>query len=96
MKKIKFLFTIFSVILLVCGCGKKNNANDIVNVFTKKVNGVKSYNIVGTMDITNNEETYSYDVNVDYKYDDMYKVTLTNKTNNHEQVILKNKDGVYV
>ena len=95
MKKIKFLFIIVGIILL-CGCGKKGNAENVINTFTKKVNGVKSYNIVGTMEIINNEETYGYDVMVDYKYDDMYKVTLKNKTNDHEQVILKNKDGVYV
>ena len=95
MKRIKYLFIILGVILL-CGCGKKDNATGIIESFSKKVNSVKSYNIVGTMEIINNEETYVYDVNVDYKYNDMYRVTLTNKTNNHEQVILKNKDGVYV
>jgi len=30
------------------------------------------------------------------KKKDMYKVSLTNKANNHEQIILKNNDGVYV
>ena len=95
MKKIKYLFA-FMVIFLLCGCGIKSAGSDIIDKFEKKVNGVKSYSIVGTMEITSNEETYTYDVNVDYKYEDQYKVTLTNKVNNHEQVILKNTDGVYV
>ena len=37
-----------------------------------------------------------YDVSVSYKRKDNYRVALRNKTNNHEQIILKNKDGVYV
>lgn len=94
MKKFRLL-VIFLAVLLLCGCGSKTK-NDIIENFEKKVNSVKSYKISGTMEIISNEETYSYDVNVDYKYNDNYKVTLVNKTNNHEQVILKNSDGVYV
>ena len=95
MKKFKYLFAILAIFIL-CGCGAKGNNTEVINKFEKKVNGVKSYNIVGTMEINSNEETYTYDVNVNYKYDNYYKVTLTNKINNHEQVILKNQDGVYV
>ena len=95
MKRIKFLFAILAIFVL-CGCGAKTNNTDVINKFEKKVNSVKSYGITGKMEITSNEETYTYDVKVDYKYDNLYKVTLTNTINNHEQVILKNKDGVYV
>lgn len=95
MKKIKYFFVIVMMFAL-CGCGLKGNKTDIVDRFVKKVNSVKSYKVNGNMEIVSNEETYAYDVVVDYKYDNLYKVTLTNKTNNHEQVILKNKDGVYV
>ena len=35
-------------------------------------------------------------VEVCYKKDNYYKVTLTNTANNHTQIILKNQDGVYV
>ena len=31
-----------------------------------------------------------------YMKDDYYKVVLVNQTNNHEQIILKNEDEVYV
>lgn len=43
-----------------------------------------------------NEELYHYDVIVDYMKGDFYKVDLINKDNKHEQIILKNEDGVYV
>ena len=48
------------------------------------------------MDIVSNEELYHYDVCVDYMKGDYYKVNLVNKDNKHEQIILKNEDGVYV
>lgn len=48
------------------------------------------------MDIISNEELYHYDVTVDYMKGDYYKAKLTNKDNNHEQIILKNEEGVYV
>ena len=55
-----------------------------------------SYYIEGILEVTNNETTYKYDINVSYKKDDNYRVDLKNQTNSHEQIILKNSDGVYV
>ena len=43
-----------------------------------------------------NEEKYTYDINVNYKCAEKFKVSLVNKVNNHEQIILKNDEGVYV
>ncbi len=48
------------------------------------------------MEIMSNEETFTYSLEVSYLKDDFYKVTLVNQTNNHEQIILKNTQGVYV
>ena len=48
------------------------------------------------MEIVNNEDTYKYNVEVSYKHKDYYKVEKVNTLNNHEQVILRNDDGVYV
>ena len=44
----------------------------------------------------NGENKYTYDVDVKYKKDDLYRVSLINKVNNHEQIILRSEDGVYV
>ena len=81
--------------LLVTGCGK-NTEKSIIKNFEKKVQGADSYHIVGVLDITNNDDTYTYDVDVSYKKDDNYRVSLINKSNSHEQIILKNNTGVYV
>lgn len=93
MKKITVL--VVSLMLLLTGCGKKNT-EDLVGKFEKSVANAKSYVLKGNMEILSNEETYTYSIEADYLKDDFYKVTLVNQTNNHEQIILKNQDGVYV
>lgn len=67
-----------------------------INEYKKLLNDNSKYTLTGQMDIVSNEELYHYDVKVDYMEGDYYKASLTNKNNNHEQIILKNKDGVYV
>ena len=51
---------------------------------------------VNNIRIVNNEDIYTYDVKVSYAKKDNYKVELVNTINNHEQIILRNGDGVYV
>lgn len=90
----KYLIFIF-MFLFLCGCGKTTN-EDIVKKFKEKIEKNNSYTLKGTMTILSNEDTFSYDVEASKSKDDYYKISLINKTNNHEQVILKNSDGVYV
>lgn len=94
MKKV-FLFILTMLILLSTGCGKYTE-DDIIKDLEKKINKLSGYRLEGNLEILNNEEVYNYDVDVSYKKDDLYKVSLTNTSNNYEQIILKNKDGVYV
>jgi outer membrane lipoprotein-sorting protein len=79
----------------ICGCGK-NSESDVIKDLTKKINDSKAYYVDGTLEIVNNEDVYTYNVNVSYKEKDNYKVSLVNTVNNHEQIILRNSDGVYV
>jgi len=92
MKKILLFLIICS--FLVTGCSIKKK--DAYEEFSKNVENASSYYIEGSMDIINNEDTYTYDVKVSYKKNDNYKVELTNISNEHKQVILRNSDGVYV
>ena len=94
MKKI-LMGLFFCGCFLLSGCGKQSSS-DVIKEFAKKVEKSNSYYIEGTMEIINNEDTYTYDVTIAYKADDYYKVVLNNTLNNHEQVILRNTDGVYV
>ena len=52
--------------------------------------------MTATLEVLNNDDIYNYEVETAYKKDDYYKITLTNTSNNHEQIILRNDDGVYV
>lgn len=91
----KKIFKFLSVIMLftLCGCGGKK---DVIKSISKKLDKCNSYHLTATLDIYRNEEIYTYDVDSAYAKDDNFKVKLTNKNNNHEQIILKNDKGVYV
>ena len=95
MKKVLCLCISILIIILVSGC-QKEDEKDIIKDFDKMVNKLKSYKINGTLKLVNNEESYMYDVEVSYESKNKFKVDLTNKTNNHKQIILRNSDGVYV
>ena len=93
MKKLVVLAV--GLMLFITGCGKETEEN-LVAKFEKNVENSKSYVLKGNMEILSNEETFTYSLEANYLKDDYYKVTLVNQTNNHEQIILKNGDGVYV
>ena len=94
MKKI-FLMVALVATLCLTGCGSLKDSQ-IKNNFIKDVEGLKAYYMEGTLKLTNNDDTYEYDVEVNYKKDNKYKVSLKNKANDYEQIILKNNEGVYV
>ena len=90
---------LFSLILCGCffltGC-KKTDEKDVLKQLKKNIEKSDGYNIKGELEIIDNEDSYIYDVEVAYKKGDNFKVALKNKVNNHEQIILRNSDGVYV
>ena len=92
MKKI-FILLISLILLTSCS---KNNEEKLIKKFTNDVNSSKSYLMKGSLEILNDEDNFNYNVEVAYRKKEMYKVKLVNTITTHEQVILKNKDGVYV
>lgn len=93
MKK-KFLILMILCCTLVTGCFSKKN--DVLASIEKKYGNLKSYSLTGDLEINNNDDVYNYDVKVIFQKKDKFYVSLKNRSNNHEQVILKNEDGVYV
>lgn len=94
MKKIiLWCFLIFGTLLLA-GCGKGNK--NVIKNLNDKINKSKSYYITGELEIINNEDIYTYNTEVSYRAENQFKVVLKNKTNEHEQIILRNDEGVYV
>ena len=92
MKKI-LLISIIGVSLFLTACSKKD---DILEKFYDKVESLNSYYIKGELEIINNEDNYLYDVEVAYAKDNLFRVALKNQVNSHEQIILKNEEGVFV
>ena len=88
----------FLVLLISCcfitGCFGNNN--DVVKDIKKKYNNLKAYELTGNLEIVNNDDVYNYNVKAIYQKKDKYYVSLKNIANNHEQIILKNEDVVYV
>ncbi len=93
MKKVFILILI--AISLITGCGKKDNER-IKTSFINKINETKSYLLKANMEVYNEEETFTYTIEASYLKDNFYKVKMINQTNNHEQILLRNKDAVYV
>ena len=90
MKKYIIILCMF---LGLCGCGKSDN---VVKKFQNKIEKADNYILKGNMSIVSNEDTFTYKVEASKSKEGYYKVSLINQTNNHEQVILKNKDGMYI
>ncbi len=91
----KLALVAICLMVSISGCGKKSS-DDLINKFEKSVTNTKAYTLKGNMEILSNEETYTYSLEANYLKDNYYKVILVNQTNNHEQIILKNTEGVYV
>lgn len=93
MKKVWFL--VLFLFLFTTGCGKVD-LEKVTSEFNKQVKSSKAYDLKGSMEIYNNEDTFKYSINVNYQKNNKYKVTMINQNNSHEQIILKNEDAVYV
>jgi len=72
------------------------DSKTVIKKFENNIEKEKYYTLTAQMDIVSNEEMYNYNVSVEYLKPDYYKVVLTNSQSNHEQIILKNKNGTYV
>lgn len=90
----KILLLLISILLLT-GCGKVDK-DKLIDNFKEMVDSSKSYTVESKMEIYNAEDTFTYDIKVYYMDDDYFKVDMVNTLNNHEQVILRNNNEVYV
>lgn len=93
----KILLSLLALFCVIClsGCGKETEKT-VLDKLSKKIDKTSGYKMEAEMELINNEDSYKYDVTISYKEKDNYRVSLRNKTSNHEQIILKNDEGVYV
>lgn len=92
----KYLLTLLLILLVfITGCGK-NSGSKVKDSFIKEVGSLKGYYMEGKLSITNNDDTYKYNVKVSYQAPENYKVVLTNNANDYTQILIKNNEGVFV
>lgn len=95
MKKIGIIL----LMLLTFGmasCKDNTKESKAIEEFVNQVEKATSYELDGKMDVTKNDSTVSFSMNVCYSGPSCYKVTYVNNANNSRQILLKNADGVYV
>lgn len=75
------------------------NKGNVEDLATKLNEELEEYYLKGTMELTNGEEVRNFNVEVSYEKEDnndLFKVSLFDTTINQEQLIIRNKLGVYV
>lgn len=94
-KKWLYLIAGFLLSVLLSGCGAKTQ-EDIVNDLSCKVEGLSGYKTNATMNLTMGTDAQAYEVEVWHNKPDYYRVLMKNAEREQSQMILRNKDGVYV
>lgn len=84
----------FGVVKLI-----QNKTSNVEKSALETLEALDSYYMEASMDFYKGEDTRSYTVKISYKDNadaDLFKVSMYDKAVNQEQIIIKNKDGVYV
>lgn len=93
MKKIlTYVLFVIGVIFTLSSCNKNSEPKDVIKSY---LDSIESYSIDGEMTLYKNEKEIKSNVKVDYLKPNYYKVTFSRNGGN-EQIILKNKEGVFV
>ncbi len=79
----------------LAGCGQKSQT-DVVDALTKKMSEIKGYKAEAKMTLKMGSEPQEYDVEVWYEAPSNYRVNLKNAQKDQSQIILRNKEGVFV
>lgn len=93
-KLIAFIVMLLSVLMLAA-CGE-DSPEEVMKDLNDKWNDVKGYELDATMEIKTGTEPRVYDVNVWYTEPDFYRVKVTQQGEDVTQMIIRNKEGVFV
>ena len=83
----------FGVVKLI-----QNKTSNVEKSALETLEALDSYYMEASMDFYKGEDTRSYTVKISYKDNedaDLFKVSMYDKAVNQEQIIIKNKDGLY-
>jgi len=85
----------FLLVILLAGCGAKTK-EELVDELSGKAESLKGYKLDAKMTLTMGTEKQEYEVEVWHNKPDQYRVYMKNATRDQSQMILRNKDGVFV
>lgn len=94
----KSIFLILLGLLLVfalSGCGEKSQ-QDVVDGLDAKLKDMTGYKVNAKMTLQTGSEPQVYNVEIWHKSPQFYRVNLKNSQKEHNQMILRNKEGVFV
>ncbi|XMB86332.1 hypothetical protein RJG79_00605 [Mycoplasmatota bacterium WC44] len=91
----KKLLSLLFMVGLLSACGKVS-VEDVPVELGKKINDIDSYFAVAMMEVTRGNDLKKYDLEISYMAPESFKVKMINQDNNSTQMILKNKEGVFV
>lgn len=94
-KKVGIVMLCFVLVLALTGCGKKSQ-EDVQKSLTKQVAEMKGYQMKGEMTLKTSADDQKYTVEIWHQKPNLYRVSLTNENQGQTQMILRNKEGVYV
>lgn len=96
MRRIIWLVTIVIVVVsCITGCGKKD-ATAVVKDLDKVIRKLDSYAVIGTMTLHSGKKPLEYRVEVWYQNPSYYRIELKNEKKDITQIVLRNKEGVFV
>ncbi|MET3576023.1 outer membrane lipoprotein carrier protein LolA [Bhargavaea ullalensis] len=81
--------------LLVSACGAQSK-EDVMKKLSGKWTDAKGYELTAVMEIRTGQEPRLYDVEVWHTKPDYYRVSVTQDGSDEAQMILRNKEGVFV
>ena len=82
-------------VLLIAACGNQSK-EDVMKDLSNKWGSVNGYELDATMEIKTGSEPRIYDVNVWHTKPDFYRVKVTQQGEDVTQMIVRNKEGVFV
>ncbi|MFZ3578916.1 LolA family protein [Virgibacillus sp. DJP39] len=84
------------LVLLLSACGEKSQ-EDVMGKLSDNLEDMKGYKATAEMKMDTGNENEVFNIDILHKKDDLYRVQLTtDKKDKESQVILKNKEGVFV
>lgn len=84
------------LLVILTACGGNVTERDVIQDLTDRNKELESYQSHGKMKIHNGQEPITYDVEVWYKKPNFYRVVIKNVKKDITQVLLRNKEGVFV